>query len=190
MREAEAYGWGGVSAVSQATGMSRITVEKGSTELAARARNPRVPVSSRIRQPGGGRKTLSEADPQLFATLEQLIDPMTRGDPMSPIRWTCLSTSQLAGALSRQGHVLSPRSVGRLLNEAHYSLQGNRKAQEGGKHPDRNAQFEHINTSVQEFQHRGQPVISVDQEEGAGGSLQKRGTRVAPAGAARRGQGT
>jgi hypothetical protein len=160
--EAEAYGWGGVSAVSKAIGMSRVTVEKGSTELAARAQNPRAPVSARIRHPGGGRKTLSETDPQLFAALEQLIDPMTRGDPMSPIRWTCLSTSHLAEVLTRQGHALSARSVGRMLNEAHYSLQGNRKTQEGGTHPDRNAQFEHINTTVQEFQHRGQPVISVD----------------------------
>ena len=81
---------------------------------------------------------------------------------MSPIRWTCLSTSHLAEVLTRQGHALSARSVGRMLNEAHYSLQGNRKTQEGGTHPDRNAQFEHINTTVQEFQHRGQPVISVD----------------------------
>jgi hypothetical protein len=160
--EAEAYGWGGVSAVSSAIGMSRVTVEKGSAELAARAENPRAAVSTRIRRLGGGRKQLTEADPQLFVALEKLVDPMTRGDPMSPLRWTCLSTSQLAQALTQQGHALSPRSVGRLLNEAEYSLQGNRKTQEGGSHPDRNAQFEHINAAVKEFQHRAQPVISVD----------------------------
>lgn len=160
--EAEAYGWGGVSAVSSAIGMSRVTVEKGSMELAVRARHPGAPVSARIRQPGAGRKALSEADPELFAALEQLIEPMTRGDPMSSLRWTCLSTSHLANTLTRQGHALSPRSVGRLLNAAHYSLQGNRKTREGRGHPDRNAQFEHINTTVEEFQGRGQPVISVD----------------------------
>lgn len=160
--EAEAYGWGGVSAVSGAIGMSRVTVEKGSMELAARAKNPRAALSARIRRPGGGRKRLGATDPELFAALEQLIDPMTRGDPMSSLRWTCLSTSHLADALTRQGHALSPRSVGRLLNGAHYSLQGNRKTQEGGTHPDRNAQFEHINATVDVFQDRGQPVISVD----------------------------
>jgi hypothetical protein len=94
--------------------------------------------------------------------LELLVDPSTRGDPMSTLRWTCKSTYELAQALTKQGHALSPRTVGRLLNEAGFSLQGNRKTKEGAAHPDRNAQFEHINTTVKRFQKRGQPVISVD----------------------------
>jgi hypothetical protein len=94
--------------------------------------------------------------------VEHLVDPVTRGDPESPLRWTCKSTTQLAAALTRQGHALSPRSVGRLLNAAGYSLQSNRKTLEGASHPDRNAQFEHISCTVQAFQRRGQPVISVD----------------------------
>ena len=159
--EAQSYGWGGVSAVSNAIGMSRLTVAKGVAELASRARRGAA-VSSRLRRPGAGRKQITETDPQLSAALEHLIDPLTRGDPMSPLRWTCLSTSQLANALSQQDHPVSPRSVGRLLNAAGYSLQGNRKTQEGAAHPDRNAQFEYINATVQAFQHRGQPVISVD----------------------------
>ena len=106
--------------------------------------------------------TLIENDPDLSDALERLVDPATRGDPQSPLRWTCKSTTQLAEALTRQGHALSPRTVGRLLNEAGYSLQSNRKTVEGASHPDRNAQFEHISATVLAFQNRGQPVISVD----------------------------
>ncbi len=160
--EAQAYGWGGVSAVSAAIGMSPNTIRRGIAELQERAAHPEVPVESRIRRPGGGRKPLTEVDPELLDSLEHLVDPTTRGDPESPLRWTCKSTTQLAEALTRQGHALSPRSVGRLLNEAGYSLQSNRKTVEGASHPDRNAQFEHINHTVLTFQHRGQPVISVD----------------------------
>src|SRR5512142_101420 len=94
--------------------------------------------------------------------LERLVDPVTRGDPQSPLRWTCKSTTHLAGELTRQGHPVSPSTVGRLLKAAGYSLQSNRKTKEGGDHPDRNAQFEHINATVEAFQRRGQPVISVD----------------------------
>ena len=160
--EAQAYGWGGVSAVSSAIGMSRKTIRKGLAELGIREKDPDAPVASRLRNPGGGRKQLSESDPQLFASLEWLIDPTTRGDPMSPLRWTCKSTHELAQTLTEQGHALSPRTVGRLLNAAGYSLQGNRKTKEGATHPDRNAQFEHINATVKRFQRRAQPVISVD----------------------------
>ncbi len=160
--EAQAYGWGGVSAVSSATGMSRKTIRKGLAELGVRAREPDAPVAPRLRSPGGGRKRLTETDPQLFASLEWLVDPTTRGDPMSPLRWTCKSTHELAQALTEQGHELSPRTVGRLLNAAGFSLQGNRKTKEGADHPDRNAQFEHINQTVKRFQRRAQPVISVD----------------------------
>ncbi len=160
--EAQAYGWGGVSAVSNATGMSRKTIRKGLAELGVRELDPKAPVEQRLRRPGGGRKQLTEIDPELFANLEWLIDPTTRGDPMSPLRWTCKSTHELAQALTEQGHALSPRTVGRLLNAAGYSLQGNRKTKEGADHPDRNAQFEHINATVKRFQQRAQPVISVD----------------------------
>jgi hypothetical protein len=160
--EAQAYGWGGVRAVSRAIGMSPNTIVKGLGELATRAEDPRVPLEARQRVAGGGRLKATVADPELAAALERLVDPATRGDPMSPLRWTCKSTSQLAGELTRQGHPVSPRTVGRLLKADGYSLQSNRKTKEGGNHPDRNAQFEHINTTVTKFQQRGQPVISVD----------------------------
>jgi hypothetical protein len=119
-------------------------------------------VSSRLRKPGGGRKRLSETDPQLNVELDRLVAPLTRGDPESPLRWTCKSTSHLARELSLQGHPISARAVAQLLNVAGYSLQGNRKTLEGVAHPNRNAQFEHINAKVKRFQQRGQPVISVD----------------------------
>ena len=160
--EAQAYGWGGVSAVSAAIGMSPNTIRRGIAELLDRATHPDAPVESRIRRPGGGRKSLTEIDVNLLDALERLVDPTTRGDPESPLRWTCKSTTQLAEALTRKGHALSPRSVGRLLNQAGYSLQSNRKTVEGASHPDRNAQFEYISNTVLAFQHHGQPVISVD----------------------------
>jgi hypothetical protein len=160
--EARAYGWGGVRAVSGAIGMSPNTIRRGLAELVDRQAHPGAPEDLRIRRPGGGRKPLTENDPDLLDALEHLVDPMTRGDPESPLRWTCKSTTQLAAALTREGHALSPRSVGRLLNEAGYSLQSNRKTLEGASHPDRNAQFEHISHTVRAFQSRGQPVISVD----------------------------
>lgn len=160
--EAEAYGWGGVRAVSWATGMSPNTIRRGLAELAEREADPQAPVDSRIRRPGGGRKSLPEIDVELIESLERLVDPVTRGDPQSSLRWTCKSTTQLAEALTRQGHPVSPRSVGRLLNKEGYSLQSNRKTLEGASHPDRNAQFEHISHTVLAFQNQGQPVISVD----------------------------
>ena len=160
--EAQTYGWGGLSAVSLATGMSRNTICKGLAELAVRKKNPRAKVASGLRKKGGGRKRLTESDPGLSEALERLVEPMSRGDPMSPLRWTCKSTTHLAQELARQAHPISPWTVGTLLKAAGYSLQGNRKTKEGGSHPDRNAQFEHINATVQRFQQRGQPVISVD----------------------------
>ena len=160
--EAQAYGWGGVRAVSGAIGMAPNTIRRGMAELLERIAHPSARLDSRIRRLGGGRKCLIEKDPDLSDALERLVDPATRGDPESPLRWTCKSTTQLAEALTRQGHALSPRTVGRLLNEAGYSLQSNRKTVEGASHPDRNAQFEHISATVLAFQHRGQPVISVD----------------------------
>ena len=160
--EAKAYGWGGIQAVSQATGLSPNTIRKGQGELAAQAKTPRAPLPTRLRRVGGGRKRKTVSDPELPAALEALVDPTTRGDPESPLRWTCKSTSTLARELTNQGHPVSARTVGRLLRAAGYSLQGNRKTKEGGAHPDRNAQFEHINATVKQFQRRGQPVISVD----------------------------
>jgi hypothetical protein len=160
--EAQTYGRGGVSAVSSATGMSRNTIRKGSAELAARKKNPRAPIDTRIRQKGGGRKRLTETDPGLAQALDRLVEPTTRGDPMSPLRWSCKSTMNLAEALTRQGHSVGAWTVGAMLREAGYSLQSNRKTKEGSSHPGRNAQFEYINASVERFQQRGQPVISVD----------------------------
>ena len=160
--EARSYGWGGIRAVSRATGMSPNTIQKGLGELEAREADPETPIGSRLRKPGAGRRRATQADPDLVASLERLVDPVTRGDPMSPLRWTCKSTAQLARELTRQGHSVSPRTVGRLLKASGYSLQGNRKTKEGKDHPDRNAQFEHINATVMRFQDRGQPVISVD----------------------------
>ena len=160
--EARSYGWGGRRAVSRATGISPTTITTGRVELEAREADPQGPRQSRLRKPGGGRKRLTTVDPELAASLERLVDPMTRGDPQSPLRWTCKSTTQLANELTRQGHPVSPRTVGRLLKAAGYSLQSNRKTKEGSNHPDRNAQFEHINATVIAFQERGQPVISVD----------------------------
>jgi len=160
--EARAYGWGGVSAVSNATGMSPNTIKKGLAELATRDADPDAEVTSRLRKAGGGRKRLTETDPALSAELDRLVAPLTRGDPESPLRWTCKSTSHLAQELSQQGHPISARAVAHLLNADGYSLQGNRKTLEGTEHPDRNTQFEYINAKVKRFQQRGQPVISVD----------------------------
>jgi len=160
--EAATYGWGGVRAVAQATGLSPTTVRKGAAELRARKRRPGGSLPTRLRRVGGGRKRKTDSDPGLSLALEALVDPTTRGDPRSPLRWTCQSTHTLARELTRQGHPLSAPTVGRLLRAAGYSLQGNRKTKEGGAHPDRDAQFEHINATVKAFQRRGQPVISVD----------------------------
>ena len=160
--EARAYGWGGVRAVSAVLGMSPNTITKGLAELAARAQDPKAPVDKRLRREGGGRKRSTEADPGLVEALEQLVDPVTRGDPESPLRWTCKSTTRLAEELTQRGHPASARTVGRLLNADGYSLQSNRKTKEGEDHPDRNAQFEYINAMAKRFQRRGQPVISVD----------------------------
>jgi hypothetical protein len=160
--EARAYGWGGVRAVSTVTAMSPSTIRRGIAELVEQERNPKAEVTARLRRVGAGRKRRTEADPQLQESLEKLVEPLTRGDPQSPLRWTCRSTTNLSLALKEQGHVASPKTVGRLLNAAGYSLQGNRKTKEGSSHPDRNTQFEYINEWVEQMQERGQPVISVD----------------------------
>ncbi len=160
--EATAYGWGGVQAVAQATELAPNTIRKGQAELAARAAHPDLTVAARVRGPGAGRKCKIEEDPELLRALEQLVDPVTRGDPESPLRWTCKSTRTLARELMAHRHPVSESTVRRLLHAADYSLQGNRKTREGSAHPDRNAQFEHINACVRVSQERGQPVISGD----------------------------
>jgi hypothetical protein len=159
--EARDVGWGGITAAAQATGMSRTTITAGLRELTL-PEEERAQEASRVRRPGGGRKCLTETDPGLHAALEALIEPTARGDPESPLRWTCKSTRKLADELTRQDHPVDARTVARLLREADYSLQGNRKTREGSSHPDRNAQFEYINASVQRFLKRGQPAVSVD----------------------------
>src|SRR5713226_1112706 len=139
---AEVAGAGGVSAVSRATGVSRRAIRAGAKELKVRGAAALAP--GRIRRPGGGRKRTIDQDPTLGADLEQLIEPTTRGDPESPLRWTCKSVRHLASELTRQGHRTSHRMVAVLLRHQGYSLQANRKTIEGTRHPDRNAQFEHI----------------------------------------------
>ena len=161
--EALALSQGGITLVAQATGLSRTTITTGIREL--RQPPPRSgPVldPQRSRRPGGGRPFLESDDPTLLRDLEQLVNPTTRGDPMSPLRWTCKSTRQLAQALYEQGHGVSHQTVAALLRTLGYSLQANRKTREGSSHPDRDAQFAFINRQVMAFQKRQQPVVSVD----------------------------
>ena len=159
--EARLLSWGGVSAVALATGMSRSTIRVGINELRERGESGVAP-TARVRRPGGGGKPLIETDPLITQALEQLVEPQTRGDPMSPLRWTLKSTSRLAAELTERDHPVSARKVAALLKDADYSLQGNRKTREGGKHVDRDAQFRHINQRVVAMQAQGQPVVSVD----------------------------
>jgi transposase len=155
--EATAYGWGGQQAVAQATGLSRQTIRKGQAELAARQAQPELGVPARLRGAGAGRQCKTAQDLALLPALERLVDPVTRGDPESPLRWTCKSSYELARALTAQGHTVSARTVQRLLHAAGYSLQSNRKTREGSAHPDRNAQFERINELVRAFRRLDNP---------------------------------
>ena len=156
--EAQSLGRGGITAVAKATGLSDRTVRTGIGELQAGVRWP----EGRQRQAGGGRKAAQEKAPELLKALESLVEPATRGDPQSPLKWTCKSTRELAKELKKRGHVVSRTTVAKLLKEAGYSLQANRKTLEGAQHPDRNAQFEHINRRVKAQQRAGQPALSVD----------------------------
>ena len=158
--EAEAVGHGGVSQVAAATGMSRNTIVAGRRDISEQRAS--VKETGRIRSPGGGRKKTVHKDPTLERDLETLIEPVTRGDPESALRWTCKSVRKLAGELNRMGHKTSHRMVAELLKTMGYSLQANRKTIEGSAHPDRDAQFERIYEKVKAFQREGQPVISVD----------------------------
>jgi len=155
--EARALGRGGIARVAQASGMSRATVTKAVQELEAG-----IPVTSGVRQPGGGRKPLTETDPGLMETLDVLVNPATRGDPESPLLWCSKSTRQLARALNEEGHPISHARVGDLLGRLGYNLQANVKTHEGGSHPDRDAQFHYLNEQVKAFLDAGDPVISVD----------------------------
>jgi len=161
--EALALPRGGMALVAQATGLSRTTIWAGLRELQNPSPSPGcMGDPRRSRREGGGRHLIELNDPRLLEDLERLVDPTTRGDPMSPLRWTCKSTRKLSDELQRQGHDVSHQTVALLLHAAGYSLQSNRKTREGGSHPDRNAQFEFINARVLAFQKRKQPVISVD----------------------------
>ena len=156
--ESAAIGRGGVSAVSRATGMSRQVIRQGMAELSEVGARP----PGRIRRPGGGRKRAVVQDPSLLRDLERLVEPVTRGDPESPLRWTCKSLRKLAEELRRLGHRTSHPLVGRMLHDLGYSLQANSKTLEGTNHPDRNAQFEYLNRKVKRQLQQHQPVISVD----------------------------
>jgi hypothetical protein len=156
-------GWGGVSAVSKATGLTRKTIHAGLRELEADTAEPGADLGpDRIRRPGAGRKPVTQKQPTLLPSLDALVEPTARGDPESPLRWTCKSTRRLADELRRQGFRVGERKVAALLKQAGYRLQANRKTKEGAAHPDRDAQFVYINEQVRRFQRRGQPVVSVD----------------------------
>lgn len=162
--EALALGFGGGAIVTEATGIRSKRLWLGKLDLQAIAEKAPTddPRDQRVRRPGGGRKALTEKDPTLLSDLDALVDPVTRGDPESPLRWTSKSMDKLAVELQAMGHRISPRTVGSLLANLGYSLQANKKTVEGHQHPDRNAQFEHISAQAKAFQQRGQPVISVD----------------------------
>ena len=155
--EALSLGYGGVSRIRQACGLSRKAIAKGIREFAEGNT-----MSGRIRRPGAGRKNIVECDPKLLVSLERLIEPVTRGDPESPLRWICKSTRNLAAELTRHKHPVSHEKVAQLLRAQNYSLQSNRKTEEGADHPDRDAQFRHINAQVKRALATGLPVISVD----------------------------
>ena len=164
--EARSLGRGGVSLVARATGVSRTTVYAGLAEIEAAIKPSRgvsfADSGRRVRAPGGGRKKLVSIDPTLLRDLDALVEPATRGDPMSALRWTCKSTTRLAEELNRRGHRVSQRTVCGLLAQLNYSLQSVRKTREGAQHPDRDAQFQHISDMVARYQRQRQPVISVD----------------------------
>jgi hypothetical protein len=156
--EAVSLGHGGISAVSAATGLAHSTIRRGIVEL----KTGETPPAGRQRRQGAGRKKTHVIDPDVKGALERLVEPESRGDPQSPLRWTCKSTRRLAQELTSQGHPVGPTTVRQLLKQAGYSLQANRKTREGKSHPDRDAQFRFINRRVKAQQRRGQPAISVD----------------------------
>ena len=180
--EALALDHSGVMMVAAATGLRPNTIRAGMRELQTGMLTTSLPIT-RVRALGGGRKALTEHDPTLVRDLESLVEPVTRGDPMSPLRWTCKSTRQLAAALGQKGHRVSYQTVAELLHALGYSLQGNRKTKEGASHPDRDAQFAYINEQTKALQQRGQPVISVDtKKKELVGDFKNGGSEWQPAG--------
>jgi transposase len=182
--EARAIGRGGISRVAEATGLSRATIRAGVQELAlpVTATAPQARME-RVRRPGGGRTPLGTRDPHLVRALETLVDPVTRGDPISLLRWTCKSAAKLAAELQAQGHTVSERTVNRLLHDLGYSLQSNRKTIEGCHHPDRDAQFQYINRRAKAFQRQGHPVVSVaTKQKELGGQFRNGGREWHPQG--------
>ena len=177
--ESLALGRGGISTVSRATGVSRQVIARGRQELS----EPAVRPPARVRRPGGGRQRTVTQDPTLERDLERLVEPLTRGDPESPLRWTCKSVRHLAAELQRQGHQTSHRMVAELLHKLGYRLQANRKTKEGTHHPDRNAQFENINRKVKRFWAAQQPAIAVDtKKRELVGKFKNNGRELRPAG--------
>ena len=160
--EARSLGWGGVTQVARATGLSRTTIHAGMRLLEKQDEVKTEDNSTRIRTNGGGRKLLEEQDAMLLSDLESLIEPMTLGDPESPLKWTSKSVVKLAATLNLGGHRISPKSVYNLLESLGYSLQSNRKTRDGSSHIDRDDQFLHISSLVKHFQSQNEPVISVD----------------------------
>jgi Rhodopirellula transposase DDE domain len=156
--EALTAGWGGVTAVSQATGVARSTIGRGLAEL----RSDNAQLTGRIRRPGGGSKAKIETEPGLLDALEELLQSAIRGDPEAALRWVSRSQRRLVRALAEHGFTASQKLVGRLLRRLGFSLQGNKKTREGASHPDRDRQFENINDKIKQFQSTGQPAISVD----------------------------
>lgn len=180
--EAKALGHGGQTLVAKATGLSRRTMYQGLRELDPLS-GGRQAAPQRVRSPGGGRNPLPEHDPTLLADLEALVEPTSRGDPESPLRWTCKSVRQLAAELQRQGQKVGRHKVAELLADLAYSLPGNRKTKEGSAQPDRHAHFEHRNAQVAAFQKRGQPVVSVDtKKQELGGDFKNGGRAWRPQG--------
>jgi len=161
LAEAKSLGHGGIKAVAEASGLSRRSIERAKAEAGRCPALPPCP-ARRVRRPGGGRKKLAEQDPGLLKALDELVDPATRGDPMSPLRWTSKSTVKLARELQKAGHQISANTVGDLLKQTGYSLQSVRKKLEGASHEDRDLQFRFINDSVARFQECGYPVVSID----------------------------
>lgn len=179
--EAKAYGRGGIQTLSKVTGLSRQTIYNGLDDLESKN------ITDRVRAVGGGRKKLTEKNPELVKALEELIDPVTMGDPESLLRWTCKSVRRLEAGLKSEGHEASYRTVANILHELEYNLQSNRKTSEGKKnHPDRDEQFQYINARAKSFLKQNQPVISVDTKKkelvgkykNSGREWQKKGARL------------
>lgn len=181
--EAKIVGHGGITLAQKATGVARNSIKQGLKELSNKESGINSSTSARIRKVGGGRKASVKKDKKLRVALEHLLEPTTMGDPESPLRWTCKSLRQLESELCSQGFTVSHTSVGNLLKEMGYSLQGNQKTLEGSKHPDRNAQFEFINSRTENAMFAGQPVISVDtKKKELVGSYKNGGKELRPKG--------